>query len=343
MNGGMWMNKKACVGLWLFLLLCLALSILLSVGFGSVSISPYDAAVAIQHWAAGGEAVTPTDTILRDIRLPRTLFAALCGVGLSLTGLVLQTVTRNDLADPYVLGVSSGASTGAVGAIVGGWFGFLGNYGVPAGAFIGAAASTALVILCTGRSSNPIRLILIGMGISAFFSAATMLLIYNAQNESQVRSAMFWLLGSLSGMQWNALLGTAGAVGLCGVCLWFLRQDLDLMLLGEGEAEYLGMAVKHLQLAVVIISSVAVAVLVSKAGIIGFVGLIVPHMARAAAGPSHGRLILFSTVIGALVMVWADVLSRSLFAPEEVPVGVLTAFAGAPLFIWIVCRRYGSE
>lgn len=144
-------------------------------------------------------------------------------------------------------------------------------------------------------------------------------------------------------MQWSALLATALAVGISMLCLWFLRQDLDLMLLGEGEAEYLGMAVKKLQLIIVLISSAAVAVLVSKAGIIGFVGLIVPHMARSAAGPSHGRLILFSAVIGALVMVWADVLSRSLFAPEEVPIGVLTAFAGAPLFIWIVCRRYGSE
>lgn len=337
------MNRKACVGLWFLLAVCLAGSILLSVGFGSVYVSPGEAADVIWRWVEGLDATTPADTILRDIRLPRTLFAALCGVGLALTGLVLQTVTRNDLADPYVLGVSSGASTGAVGAIVGGWFGFLGAYGVSAGAFIGAALSTALVVLCTGRSSNPIRLILIGMGVSAFFSAATMLLIYNAKNESQVRSAMFWLLGSLSGMQWSALLTTAAAVGLSAICLWFLRQDLDLMLLGEGEAEYLGMAVKKLQLAVVIISSAAVAVLVSKAGIIGFVGLIVPHMARAAAGPSHGRLILFSSVIGALVMVWADVLSRSLFAPEEVPIGVLTAFAGAPLFIWIVCRRYGSE
>lgn len=337
------MDRRACMGLWLCLMLCLGGSILLSVGFGSVYVSPGEAADVIWRWIGGEAPTVPADTILRDIRLPRTLFAALCGVGLSLTGLVLQTVTRNDLADPYVLGVSSGASTGAVGAIVGGWFGFLGAYSVSAGAFLGAALSTALVVLCTGRSSNPIRLILIGMGVSAFFSAATMLLIYNAKNESQVRSAMFWLLGSLSGMQWSALVTTALAVGLSMACLWFLRQDLDLMLLGEGEAEYLGMAVKKLQLAVVLISSAAVAVLVSKAGIIGFVGLIVPHMARSAAGPSHGRLILFSAVIGALVMVWADVLSRSLFAPEEVPIGVLTAFAGAPLFIWIVCRRYGSE
>lgn len=337
------MKGRVYIWLWLLLSLGLAASVLLSVGFGPVPIPPEEAAASVRRWALGMAPAAPADVILRDIRLPRTLFAALCGAGLSLAGLVMQTVTRNDLADPYVLGVSSGASAGAVWVIVGGWAGWLGNWGVPAGAFAGAACSTALVILCSGRSSNPIRLILIGMGISAFFSAATMLLIYHAQNESQVRSAMFWLLGSLSGMQWQTLPGTAAAVGLAMVSLWFLRHELDLMLLGEGEAAHLGMEVKRLQLAVVVIASAAVAVLVARAGIIGFVGLITPHMARAAAGPSHGRLILFSAVIGALIMVWADVLSRTLFAPEEVPVGVLTAFAGAPLFIWIVCRRYGAH
>lgn len=333
------MSRQRTVWLWCALAAVLAVSLLLSVGFGSVYIAPADVAERLVVLLSGGAEPAPSDTILMDIRLPRTLFAALCGMGLSLTGLVLQTVTRNDLADPYVLGVSSGASAGAVAAIVGGWFAFFGGNSVSAGAFLGAALSTALVISCTGRSASPVRLILVGMGISAFFSAATMLIIYHAQNESQVRSAMFWLLGSLSGMQWHSLSLPACVTAVSAVVLWLLRQDLDLMLLGEGEASHLGLDIKKLQLIIVLLSSAAVAVLVSKAGIIGFVGLIVPHMARFAAGPSHGRLILFSSVIGALVMIWADILSRSLFAPEEVPVGVLTAFAGAPLFIWIVCRR----
>lgn len=153
---------------------------------------------------------------------------------------------------------------------------------------------------------------------------------------------MFWLLGSLSGMQWSSLPTVAAAVFIMLAAVWILRSDLDLMLLGEGEAEYLGMNRKKLQLFIVILSSLIVAILVSKAGIIGFIGLITPHLARTAAGPSHGRLALFSVLIGAIVMIWADVLSRALFAPEEVPIGVLTSIVGAPIFLWIVTHRYGE-
>lgn len=153
---------------------------------------------------------------------------------------------------------------------------------------------------------------------------------------------MFWLLGSLSGMQWSSLPTVAAAVFIMLAAVWILRSDLDLMLLGEGEAEYLGMNRKKLQLFIVILSSLIVAILVSKAGIIGFIGLITPHLARTAAGPSHGRLALFSALIGAIVMIWADVLSRALFAPEEVPIGVLTSIVGSPIFLWIVTHRYGE-
>lgn len=169
-----------------------------------------------------------------------------------------------------------------------------------------------------------------------------MMIIYGAKHEAQVRSAMFWLLGSLSGMQWSSLPTVAAAVFIMLAAVWILRSDLDLMLLGEGEAEYLGMNRKKLQLFIVILSSLIVAILVSKAGIIGFIGLITPHLARTAAGPSHGRLVLFSALIGAIVMIWADVLSRALFAPEEVPIGVLTSIVGAPIFLWIVTHRYGE-
>ena len=333
---------KSPARVWI-LFLCLSALLLMSIAvspaFGSVWIPPGETAGRIASILTGSAGAAPSDTILWDIRLPRTLFALLCGIGLALCGLILQTVTRNDLSDPYVLGVSSGASTGAVAAITAGWLSFLDPYNVPAGAFVGAAAATLLVVCFTGRSASAVRLVLIGMGISAFFSAATMLIIYNAQNESQVRSAMFWLLGSLSGMQWKDLPETAVTAAVLCLCVYFLRQDLDLMLLGSDEARHLGLSVKRLQLAAVILSSAAVAVLVSKAGVIGFVGLIVPHIARTLAGPSHRRLIPFSFVLGALVMVWADILSRSLFAPEEVPIGVLTAFCGAPVFIWIVCRK----
>ena len=318
-------------------------SMILSVRFGSTNVPLSDILSEVSAFISTGRpAETASSMILWQIRIPRTIFAAFCGMGLSLCGLVLQTMTRNDLADPYVLGVSSGASTGAVIAIIWGWFSFFGNYNVSAGAFIGAAVSTIIVTMCAGKSTSPIRLILVGMGVSALFSALTMMIIYGAKHEAQVRSAMFWLLGSLSGMQWSSLPTVAAAVFIMLAAVWILRSDLDLMLLGEGEAEYLGMNRKKLQLFIVILSSLIVAILVSKAGIIGFIGLITPHLARTTAGPSHGRLALFSALIGAIVMIWADVLSRALFAPEEVPIGVLTSIVGAPIFLWIVTHRYGE-
>lgn len=325
------------------LLAALLISLIFSVRFGSVEVDTADILSEVGTMISQGHMGNSSSAmILWQIRIPRTLFAMLCGIGLSLAGLLLQTITRNDLADPYVLGVSSGASTGAVMAIIWGWFSFAGSGSVATGAFIGAAVSTGIVIAASGKSHNPIRLVLVGMGVSAFFSALTMMVIYGARHEAQVRSAMFWLVGSLSGMQWADISFTAAGVLIMMGLVFLVRNDLDLMLLGAGEAEYLGLNLKHFQLFIILLTSAIVALLVSKSGIIGFVGLITPHMARAAAGPSHGRLLIFSSLIGALVMIWSDVLSRTLFAPEELPIGVLTACAGAPVFIWIVTHRYGE-
>lgn len=328
---------------FLILLAALLISLVLSVRFGSVEVDTAEILSEVGTMISQGHmGNSPSSMILWQIRIPRTLFSMLCGVGLALSGLLLQTITRNDLADPYVLGVSSGASTGAVMAIIWGWFSFAGGASVAAGAFIGAACSTAIVIAASGRSNNPIRLVLVGMGVSAFFSALTMMVIYGARHEAQVRSAMFWLVGSLSGMQWGDLQLTACGVLIMFVLVFLVRNDLDLMLLGSGEAENLGLNLKHFQLFVILLTSAMVALLVSKSGIIGFVGLITPHMARAVAGPSHGKLMVFSSLIGGLVMIWSDVFSRALFAPEELPIGVLTACVGAPVFLWIVTHRYGE-
>ena len=215
------------------------------------------------------------------------------------------------------------------------------------GAFGGAVTAFALVALLAqaaggGGLRNSGQIILAGIAGSQLFNALTSLIITKSGSAEQARGIMFWLLGSLSGMQWSSLPTVAAAVFIMLAAVWILRSDLDLMLLGEGEAEYLGMNRKKLQLFIVILSSLIVAILVSKAGIIGFIGLITPHLARTAAGPSHGRLALFSALIGAIVMIWADVLSRALFAPEEVPIGVLTSIVGAPIFLWIVTHRYGE-
>ena len=281
-----------------------------------------------------------TDTIITDIRLPRLIYSVLTGIGLSLVGLLMQTVTRNALADPYVLGVSSGASTGAVFAIIMGGLPFLGQYNTTIFAALGAALSIIMVLLCVGKSNSPVKLILIGMGMTGVFSALTMMIIYGAKHEAQVRSAMFWLLGSFAGIQWGDLPLTAIIVTLFMLYIYMFNQDLDVLLLGNHEAAQMGLSVKQLQLSIVIISSIVIATLVSKVGVVGFIGLIIPHLARIMGGPKHRNTLLFSALIGSIVMIWSDVLSRALYSPEEIPIGVLTSLLGAPLFIWIIMNRY---
>ena len=208
--------------------------------------------------------------------------------------------------------------------------------------FIGAALSTALVIFLTGRSGSPVRLVLMGMGISALFSALTMLAIYGAKDEAQVRSAMFWLMGSLTGIQWKAVPVMAAALAALMLFIWLLRHELDILLLGKEEARHLGMSVMRLQRLIVLFSSAVVAIVVALSGIIGFVGLIIPHAARFFSEPKHGVLLWFTALFGGIVLIWADVLARSAFRPEELPIGILTAGLGAPVFLWIISRKYGG-
>ena len=313
----------------LCLILCISLVTALQFGAKFISLDQIISAL-----------MSMTDTIITDIRLPRLIYSVLTGIGLSLVGLLMQTVTRNALADPYVLGVSSGASTGAVFAIIMGGLPFLGQYNTPIFAALGAALSIILVLLCVGKSNSPVKLILIGMGMTGVFSALTMMIIYGAKHEAQVRSAMFWLLGSFAGIQWSDLPLTAIIVILFMLYIYMFNQDLDVLLLGNHEAAQMGLSVKQLQLSIVIISSIVIATLVSKVGVVGFIGLIIPHLARIIGGPKHKHTLLFSALIGSIVMIWSDVLSRALYSPEEIPIGVLTSLLGAPLFIWIIMNRY---
>ena len=322
------------------LCLILCISLVTALQFGSKFV-PLDQIIsALMSMIDVNATASMTDTIITDIRLPRLIYSVLTGIGLSLVGLLMQTVTRNALADPYVLGVSSGASTGAVFAIIMGGLPFLGQYNTPIFAALGAALSIILVLLCVGKSNSPVKLILIGMGMTGVFSALTMMIIYGAKHEAQVRSAMFWLLGSFAGIQWGDLPLTAIIVILFMLYIYMFNQDLDVLLLGNHEAAQMGLSVKQLQLSIVIISSIVIATLVSKVGVVGFIGLIIPHLARIIGGPKHKHTLLFSALIGSIVMIWSDVLSRALYSPEEIPIGVLTSLLGAPLFIWIIMNRY---
>ena len=322
------------------LCLILCISLVTALQFGAKFISLDQIISALMSMIDANTTASMTDTIITDIRLPRLIYSVLTGIGLSLVGLLMQTVTRNALADPYVLGVSSGASTGAVFAIIMGGLPFLGQYNTPIFAALGAALSIILVLLCVGKSNSPVKLILIGMGMTGVFSALTMMIIYGAKHEAQVRSAMFWLLGSFAGIQWSDLPLTAIIITLFMLYIYTLNQDLDVLLLGNHEAAQMGLSVKQLQLSIVVISSIVIATLVSKVGVVGFIGLIIPHLARIIGGPKHKHTLLFSALIGSIVMIWSDVLSRALYSPEEIPIGVLTSLLGAPLFIWIIMNRY---
>lgn len=322
------------------LCLILCISLVTALQFGAKFISLDQIISALMSMIDANTTASMTDTIITDIRLPRLIYSVLTGIGLSLVGLLMQTVTRNALADPYVLGVSSGASTGAVFAIIMGGLPFLGQYNTPIFAALGAALSIILVLLCVGKSNSPVKLILIGMGMTGVFSALTMMIIYGAKHEAQVRSAMFWLLGSFAGIQWSDLPLTAIIITLFMLYIYTFNQDLDVLLLGNHEAAQMGLSIKQLQLSIVVISSIVIATLVSKVGVVGFIGLIIPHLARIIGGPKHKHTLLFSTLIGSIVMIWSDVLSRALYSPEEIPIGVLTSLLGAPLFIWIIMNRY---
>ena len=322
------------------LCLILCISLVTALQFGAKFVSLDQIISALISMIDANTKASMTNTIITDIRLPRLIYSVLAGIGLSLVGLLMQTVTRNALADPYVLGVSSGASTGAVFAIIMGGLPFLGQYNTPIFAALGAALSIILVLLCVGKSNSPVKLILIGMGMTGVFSALTMMIIYGAKHEAQVRSAMFWLLGSFAGIQWGDLPLTAIIVTLFMLYIYMFNQDLDVLLLGNHEAAQMGLSVKQLQLSIVIISSIVIATLVSKVGVVGFIGLIIPHLARIIGGPKHKHTLVFSALIGSIVMIWSDVLSRALYSPEEIPIGVLTSLLGAPLFIWIIMNRY---
>ncbi len=318
----------------------LVASMIIAIGFGSIEIEIGRVIEEVAAFLQGHASNSANSTIIFDIRIPRILFAAISGAILSLTGMLMQTVSQNYLADPYILGVSSGAGMGAVFCIITGVAQIFAPYGVYVGAFMGAALATVIVVRIAGTSNSPIKLVLIGMGISALFSAFTMLEIYGSKNEAQVRSAMFWLMGSFTGLQWSMVPIAAGVLIVLMLFVWLFRHELDLILLGREEAQHLGLSTERMQQAVVLISSMAIAVTVSIAGIIGFIGLVIPHIARFVGESRHAVMLWFTSLIGAVVMVWADVMARSMFAPEEVPIGILTACLGAPVFMQIINRQY---
>lgn len=284
-------------------------------------------------------ALDPIDAgILWSYRLPRTLVAAACGAGLALSGVVLQALVRNALADPYLLGVSAGAGAGAVAVTLLGLGG--GAIGLSAGAFGGAASAFLIVaLLAKAAGGGPAQLVLAGIAGSQLFNALTSFFIAKSANAEQARGLMFWLLGNLSGVRWPDVSLALPVVGLGFlVCLAHVRP-LDAFSFGSGAAASLGISVRRVQLVLIAAVTLMTATLVSLVGSIGFVGLVIPHAMRFLVGPRHARLIPASALAGAVFLIAADIASRVLIAGQVVPIGVVTALVGAPGFALILIRN----
>lgn len=276
-------------------------------------------------------------SVVWNLRLSRALVAALAGAGLALCGAILQALLRNALAEPFVLGVSAGASTGAVCVIVLGIG--AGSLSLSLGAFAGAFGAFALVaLLSNGATSGPNHTILAGVAASQLFNALTSYIVTTSGNAQQARDVMFWLLGSFGGVRWPDFQLLLLVVLVClAVCIWMGRA-LDAFTFGDEDAAALGVPVGRIRLILFGVTALLTATIVSMVGAIGFVGLVVPHAARYVVGPLHLRLLPACAVIGAVFMVVADIVSRVIADQQTVPIGVVTALVGVPFFAIILYR-----
>lgn len=310
------------------------ISLLLAIRMGAVPLS----AIEILR-AVGGDGDAVTLAIVNELRLPRSVQAALVGAALAASGATFQALLRNPLAEPYILGVSGGAAVGAVGAIV---LGLTGSaWALPLAAFAGALVAIALVLRIAAsvdRALDTRVLLLAGVVVGAFFNALILLTLTFADTES-FRSAIFWMMGSFSGATWRG----SGVLALYLVpalaVLLALARSLNLMAIGEDTAAYLGTSIERTKLLAFGTASLLAASAVAVAGVIGFVGLIVPHVVRMLWGSDHRFLLPASALLGAAFLVLADALARTAAAPAELPVGVVTAFVGVPFFVWLLRRR----
>jgi iron complex transport system permease protein len=316
------------------LLVVLAGCFVLGVRFGSVPLSTADVLGAL----AGRGDETTRDIVVR-IRMPRVVLAILIGGGLSLAGATFQALLRNPLAEPYILGISGGASVGAVIVLA---FGFAsaGSWALPLAAFAGALVAIGLVFrvaTATGHAMDVRVLLLAGVVVAAFFSAC-IAFILSISPARTVQSAVLWIMGSLAAADWTSVVLTAAYTLPAALLLVGLARPLNLMAIGEETAHYLGTDVEGVKRLSLAIAALITASGVAVAGVIGFVGLVVPHALRLVIGSDHRTLLPFSFLAGAAFLTIADLIARMLLAPTEIPIGVITAFVGVPFFL-VLLRR----
>ena len=318
---------------------------IVSIGIGAVRIPP-DTVVSILLGRGDAEVTEAQRVVVSTVRLPRVLLALLAGAGLACAGVMMQALFRNPLADPALIGVSAGAALGAVAVIVlgatvlQGLSRALGVWTLPLAAFAGALAAVLLVFRLSRRDGllDPTTMLLSGIAINALTGAGIGLLTYLATDE-QLRNLTFWSLGSLGAASWSSLLGAVPALAALAFAAPWLVGRLDALLLGESEAMHLGVEVETLKRVVIGLTAAAAGAVVAVCGVIGFVGLVAPHMARLLVGPSHRWVLPLSALLGASLLTLGDLVARTAVRPAELPIGILTAFVGAPFFLWLLRRR----
>lgn len=333
------------VKLWILVsasLVALFVSVLFSITLGPLSVSMTDAwrVVAFKLGLSSTlEGVTLLEqNAIWELRMPRALLAAVAGAALAICGAVLQSLLRNGLADPYLLGISSGASAGAVVVVL--TASTAASFVMASGALVGALAAFSLVLLLAWAVGNGNHnIILAGVAITQLFSALTSFLIMFSADANTTRGVLFWMLGSLASSSWQTVALSAAIFAVSFVVLFCHSTALDAFTFGADSAASLGINVKRVRMVVIGVASLLAATIVSSSGAIGFVGLVLPHAARLMVGTGHRRVLPVSAALGAILLVWVDALGRTVAVPVEIPVGVITALVGVPLFIALLIKQ----
>lgn len=336
-------------GFFVLLVVLLVAASLWAIGTGTLTISPAEVFSILCH-KAGITLNIPyqeqQESVLWIIRLPRVLMAILIGGTLSVCGAAMQGLFRNPLADPGLIGISSSASTAAVLMIVlgstlfAGYQSVLGQYGLNIATFLGALLATVLIYRFSQQQgkTNVGIMLLAGVAMNAISGATTSFITLSA-NDQQLRSVTFWMMGSLGGANW---INVAGILPFCLACclgLPLFAKSLNAFSLGESDAASLGIRTERLKTIVMLLVAMGVGASVAVSGIIGFVGLVVPHIIRMIIGPEHRKLLIASAIAGATLLVLADLLSRTIAPPIEIPIGIITAMAGGPFFLYLLVRE----
>lgn len=342
------MNKIGYSGLMMMVFMAVVLTAILSITLGTVDIPFGQVVEVILAKFMPDRYPDYVDGALHDvvwlIRMPRIVLALIVGISLSIVGVVMQAIVKNPLADPYILGISSGASLGATLAILMGIGAVFGGNFVGVMAFIGAFAVSMAVMTISGIGgrSNSIRLLLAGMALSAVCSSLSSLIIYLAHDKDGIQSITYWLMGSVAGATWERLVWLVPIILLGGLFFMTQYRTLNLMLLGDDVSITLGKDLRKPRQLYLILTSIMVGLVVYSSGMIGFVGLIIPHICRMILGTDHKRLIPASALLGGLFLLWSDIFSRTILPHSELPIGIFISAIGAPFFVWLLIRkRYG--